>query len=309
MILETQNLSKSFGTRKAVDNLSLEIPEGSVFGFLGPNGSGKSTTIRMMTDLIRPDAGEVFIQGKSVQKYHQKALSGVGAFIERADFYKHLSARTNLEMLARMDGNGFENIPIILERVGLSERAGDKVKNYSQGMRQRLGIAQALLSKPKLLILDEPTNGLDPQGMKEVRDLVRELSSEGITIFISSHLLDEVQKICSHVAIIHLGQLIISGKMDDLLTESEWFTTEIRVKPVKKAKTVLENQDWVHRCEEKHGALFINTTSEKLPEVTALLVQNECAVEAVIPKTSLEELFLSKTGMNEPQSHRDSEKK
>ena len=227
MILKVNQISKSFGVRIAVDNLSLEIPEGSVFGFLGPNGSGKSTTIRMMTDLIRPDSGEVFIQGMSVQKNHQKALSNVGAFIERADFYKHLSAKTNLEILARMDGKGYDQIPIVLERVGLSNRANDKVKHYSQGMRQRLGIAQALLAQPKLLILDEPTNGLDPQGMKEVRDLIKELSNEGITIFISSHLLDEVQKICSHVAIIFEGKLITSGKMDTLLSESELFTSEV----------------------------------------------------------------------------------
>ena len=309
MILETQNLTKLFGHRKAVDNLSLEIPEGSIFGFLGPNGSGKSTTIRMMTDLIRPEKGEVLINGMSVQKHHQKALSGVGAFIERADFYKHLSARTNLEILARMDGNGFENIPIVLERVRLSDRADDKVKNYSQGMRQRLGIAQALLSKPKLLILDEPTNGLDPQGMKEIRDLVRELSSEGITIFISSHLLDEVQKICTHVAIIHLGQSIIAGKMDDLLAESDIFTIEVRVNPLKKAKDLLDNVEWVHRCDEKQGSLFVNISQDKLGTMTKLLVDNHCSVEALIPKTSLEDLFLSKTGTEEPTRRKERREK
>ncbi|MBC8322806.1 MAG: ATP-binding cassette domain-containing protein [Candidatus Marinimicrobia bacterium] len=298
MILETKNLSKSFGPRKAVDNLSLKIPEGSVFGFLGPNGSGKSTTIRMMTDLICPDDGEVLINGLSVQNNHHQALVGVGAFIERADFYKHLSAKTNLEMLARMDGKGFDNIPIVLERVGLFERANDKVKHYSQGMRQRLGIAQALLAKPELLILDEPTNGLDPQGMKEIRDLVRELNSEGITIFISSHLLDEVQKICSHVAIIHLGKFIISGKMEDLLTESELFTTELRVHPIEKAKTILESQDWIHNCEERTGSLFVNVLQEKIPEITTLLTQHECKIKAIIPKTSLEDFYLSKTGKN-----------
>jgi len=296
MILETINLSKSFGPRKAVDNLSLEIPEGSVFGFLGPNGSGKSTTIRMMTDLIRPDSGEVFIQGQSVQQNHQKALGRVGAFIERADFYKHLSAKTNLEMLARMDGNGFGQIPIVLKRVGLLERANDKVKHYSQGMRQRLGIAQALLAKPKLLILDEPTNGLDPQGMKEVRDLVKELNSEGITIFISSHLLDEVQKICSHVAIIYHGRLITSGKMDDLLSESDLFTTEIHVSPLEKAQSVLKSKDWIHRCEEKNGSLLVSVSQGRISDIAPLLVQNECNVDAIIPKTSLEDLYLSKTG-------------
>lgn len=296
MILETKNLTKSFGLRKAVDNLDLEIPDGSVYGFLGPNGSGKSTTIRMMTALMSPDEGEVFIRGKSVNKIGNKALREVGAFIERADFYKHLSAKTNLEMLARMDGNGFDNILVVLDRVGLSDRANDKVKHYSQGMRQRLGIAQALLAKPKLLILDEPTNGLDPQGMKEIRDLVRELKNEGITIFISSHLLDEVQKICSHVAIIHLGQLIISGEIADLLAESEFFTTELRVNPIEKAKIILESQDWIHKCNERNGSLFVNVSPEKMADITTLLVQNECKVEAIIPKTSLEDLYLSKTG-------------
>ncbi|MFQ6678769.1 MAG: ABC transporter ATP-binding protein [Fidelibacterota bacterium] len=295
MILETQNLTKSFGSRKAVDNLSLEIPEGSVFGFLGPNGSGKSTTIRMMTDLIRPDNGEVFIHGKSVQKNHQKAFSEVGSFIERADFYKHLSAQTNLEMLARMDGVSSERISAVLDRVGLLDRADDKVKNYSQGMRQRLGIAQALLSKPILLILDEPTNGLDPQGMKEIRDLIRELNSEGITIFISSHLLDEVQKICSHVAIIQVGKLVVSGEMNDLLAESDIFTTEVRVNPLKKAKDLLDGMEWIHRCDKKYGSLFVNVSQDKLGEMTKVLVDNQCNVEAMIPKTSLEDLFLSKT--------------
>jgi len=298
MILETKNLSKSFGPSKAVDNLSLEIPEGSVFGFLGPNGSGKSTTIRMMTDLIRPDEGEVFIQGQSVQKKHQKALGKVGAFIERADFYKHLSAKTNLEMLARMDGKGYSQIPIVLERVGLSSRANDKVKHYSQGMRQRLGIAQALLAKPKLLILDEPTNGLDPQGMKEVRDLIKELNNEGITIFISSHLLNEVQKMCTHVAIIFEGKLITSGSMNTLLTESEIFTTEISVEPIEKAKSILYPLDWIIKCDERNGVLMVNTSQDKISDIISILVQNGCAVNSVISKTSLEDLYLSKTGTN-----------
>jgi len=143
------------------------------------------------------------------------------------------------------------------------DRANDKVKHYSHGMRQRLGIAQALLAKPKLLILDEPTNGLDPQGMKKIRNLLRELNNEGITIFISSHLLDEVQKICSHVAIIHLGQLIISGKMDELISESELFTTELRVNPLEKAKSILESQDWIHKCDERHGSLFVNVSQQR----------------------------------------------
>ena len=297
MIIEAKNLTKSFGLRKAVNNLNLEIPNGSVFGFLGPNGSGKSTTIRMMTALISPDVGEVFINGQSIQKNGSKALSNVGALIERADFHKHLSAKTNLKMLARMDGTNFSNIQKVLDRTGLGSRANDKVKTYSQGMKQRLGIAQALMGNPKLLILDEPTNGLDPEGMKEIRDLVGELSSEGITIFISSHLLDEVQKICSHVAMISLGELIISGKMEDLLRNSEMLMTEIHVDQTEKSIKLLSNFKWIHRCDEKNGILRVSIAPNKIAELVNILVQNKILVSAIIPKTSLEDLYLSKIGI------------
>ena len=296
MILETKNLTKSFGLRKAVDGLNLEIPDGSVYGFLGPNGSGKSTTIRMMTALISPDEGEVFIQGKSVQKLENKALSSVGALIERADFHKHLSGETNLEMLARMDGTDMSRVQTVLDRTGLGNRGKDKVKTYSQGMKQRLGIAQALLSNPRLLILDEPTNGLDPQGMKDVRDLVRELASEGITIFISSHLLDEVQKICSHVAMISKGELKTAGPIEDLLKDSDLLMTEIHVNPLAPAIELLSNQDWIHQCEENNGILSVGISHDKMSDLVQLLVQNDLQVSAVIPRTSLEDVFLSKVG-------------
>ena len=296
MILETKNLTKSFGLRKAVDGLNLEIPDGSVYGFLGPNGSGKSTTIRMMTGLISPDEGEVYIQGNSVQKMGNKALSRVGALIERADFHKHLSGKTNLEMLGRLDGTDMSRVQYVLGRTGLRYRGKDKVKTYSQGMKQRLGIAQALLSNPRLLILDEPTNGLDPQGMKEVRDLVRELSSEGITIFISSHLLDEVQKICSHVAMISKGELKTAGPIEDLLKDSDLLMTEIHVNPLAPAIELLSNQDWIHQCEENNGILSVGISHDKMSDLVQLLVQNDLQVSAVIPRTSLEDVFLSKVG-------------
>ena len=296
MILETKNLTKSFGRRKAVDGLNLEIPDGSVYGFLGPNGSGKSTTIRMMTGLISPDKGEVFINGQSVQKMGNKALTSVGALIERADFHKHLTGETNLKMLARMDGTDMSRVQKVLDRTGLGNRGKDKVETYSQGMKQRLGIAQALLSNPRLLILDEPTNGLDPQGMKEVRDLVRELSSEGITIFISSHLLDEVQKICSHVAMISQGKLKTAGPIEDLLKDSDLLMTEIHVNPLAPAMELLSNQDWVHRCEEKNGLLNVGIGHDKISDLVQLLVQNNLQISAVIPRTSLEDVFLSQVG-------------
>jgi len=297
MILETINLSKSFGLRKVVDGLSLQIPDGSVYGFLGPNGCGKSTTIRMMTALISSDEGEVFIQGNSVQKLGNKALSSVGALIERADFHKHLSGETNLKMLARMDGTDMSRVQTVLDRTGLGNRGKDKVKTYSQGMKQRLGIAQALLSRPKLLILDEPTNGLDPQGMKEVRDLICELSSEGITIFISSHLLDEVQKICSHVAMISFGKLITSGKMENLLQESDLLMTEVQVDNVEKSAQLLSALEWVHRCDAVDGVLHVGIGLNKASDLVQYLVQKDIRVSAVIPKTSLEDLYLSKFGM------------
>ena len=298
MILETKNLSKSFGSRIAVDRLDLQVPKGSVYGFLGPNGSGKSTTIRMMTSLISPDIGEVFINDMSVQKMGSKALSDVGALIERADFHKHLSAKTNLSMLARMDKTDFSNIQKVLDRTGLSDRGNDKVKSYSQGMKQRLGIAQALMGNPKLLILDEPTNGLDPEGMKEVRDLIRELSSEGVTIFISSHLLDEVQKICSHVAMISFGKLITSGKIEDLLKESNFFMTDFHVDQVEKSLQIISGQKWILRSESINGVLRVSIRAEKISELVQLLVQNKINISAVIPKTNLEDLYLSKIGID-----------
>ena len=297
MILEANNLTKSFGLRKAVNNLSLQIPDGSVYGFLGPNGSGKSTTIRIMTALISPDAGEVFINGKSIQKNGNKALSDVGALIERADFHKHLSAKTNLKMLARMDGTNFSNIQKVLDRTGLGDRANDKVKTYSQGMKQRLGIAQALMGNPKLLILDEPTNGLDPEGMKEIRDLVGELSSEGITVFISSHLLDEVQKICSHIAMINSGKLITAGKIEDLLKNSEMLMTEIHVDQTEKSINLLSEYKWIHRCDVREGVLRVSIVPNKISELVNILVQNKILVSAIIPKTSLEDIYLSKIGI------------
>ena len=298
MILETKNLSKSFGSRIAVDRLDLQVPKGSVYGFLGPNGSGKSTTIRMMTSLISPDIGEVFINDMSVQKMGSKALSDVGALIERADFHKHLSAKTNLSMLARMDKTDFSNIQKVLDRTGLSDRGNDKVKSYSQGMKQRLGIAQALMGNPKLLILDEPTNGLDPEGMKEVRDLIRELSSEGVTIFISSHLLDEVQKICSHVAMISFGKLITSGKIEDLLKGSNFFMTDFHVDQVEKSLQIISGQKWILHSESINGVLRVSIRAEKISELVQLLVQNKINISAVIPKTNLEDLYLSKIGID-----------
>jgi len=296
VILSIKNLSKSFGKRKAIDNLSFEIQEGEIFGFLGPNGAGKSTAIRSMLSLIKPDEGDIEIFTKSVKKFKNAALGGVGALVERPDFYEYLSAYKNLSLLATMDKVSKNRIGEVLAIVGLTDRSEDKVKAYSQGMKQRLGIAQALLSNPKLLILDEPTNGLDPRGMKEVRDLIRKLSQEGITILLSSHILHEVEQVCTTMAIINLGKLIKFGNVHDLLNESDTFITEIKVEPLEKARKVLECIDYISNVAESDGTLKVRIANKDLKKLTRDLVKADIDVSAIIPRTSLEDYFLSLTG-------------
>ena len=296
VILSIKNLSKSFGKRKAVDNLSFDIKEGEIFGFLGPNGAGKSTAIRSMLSLIKPDEGDIEIFNKSVKKKKNSALEGVGALVERPDFYEYLSAHRNLSLLATMDNVSKKRIDEVLEIVGLTDRREDKVKAYSQGMKQRLGIAQALLCDPKLLILDEPTNGLDPRGMKEVRDLIRKLSKEGITILLSSHILHEVEQVCTSMAIINLGKLIKIGSVYDLLNEADTFVTEIKAEPLIQAKKVLESLDYISNITESDGIFKVRIVNKDLKKLTRELVKADIDVSAIIPRTSLEDYFLSLTG-------------
>ena len=296
VILSVKNLSKSFGKRKAVDNLSFEIREGEIFGFLGPNGAGKSTAIRAMLSLIKLDNGDIEIFDKSVRKYRNSALQGVGALVERPDFYEYLSAYKNLSLLATLDGVPQNRILEVLVIVGLADRGKDKVKAYSQGMKQRLGIAQALLSNPKLLILDEPTNGLDPRGMKEVRKLIQKLAQEGITILLSSHLLHEVEQVCTTMAIINLGKLIRIGSVHDLLNESDTFITEIKAKPLNKARKILNNSKLISFVEESSGIFKVKIANKDLSQLTRDLVKADIDVSAIIPRTSLEDYFLSLTG-------------
>lgn len=296
VILSVKNLSKFFGKRKAVDSLSFEIREGEIFGFLGPNGAGKSTAIRAMLSLIKPDDGDIEIFNKSVRKYHNSALQGVGALVERPDFYEYLSAYKNLSILAIMDKVPKNRIVEVLEIVGLANRGEDKVKAYSQGMKQRLGIAQALLSNPRLLILDEPTNGLDPRGMKEVRELIQKLAQEGITILLSSHLLHEVEQVCTTMAIINLGKLIKIGSVHDLLNEADTFITEIKAKPIIKARKILKDSKFISSVEENNGVFKIKIANKDIGQLTRDLVKAGIDVSAIIPRTSLEDYFLSLTG-------------
>jgi ABC-type multidrug transport system ATPase subunit len=296
IILKTKNLSKSFKKRKAVDSLNLEVFEGDVFGFLGPNGAGKSTTIRMIFELIYPNGGEIEIFGKSLHKHRNQALKHVGGIVEKPDFYLYLTAYKNMEMLAGMNGGAKKNdILAKLDLVGLKDRAFDRVKTFSHGMKQRLAIAQALVSNPKLVILDEPTNGLDPQGMKEVRDLVLDLAhNQNITVFLSSHLLHEVEQVATRMAIINMGKLIEQGKVSELLNTQEGKFL-FQVSPMEKAEEIIKNNFRnLQVTMQKDGIEFFLKNSE-VADINKFFVQNDIAVSAIIPKRSLEEYFLSLT--------------
>lgn len=220
-VLSVQHLRKKIGRKWIVKDVTFEVQEGEVFGFLGPNGAGKTTTIRMLVDLIRPTEGKVTICGYDVRRQPEQALAYVGSIVENPEVYPYLTGWENLQHFGRMlPGVDEQRISEVVDVVGLDQRIHDKVKTYSLGMRQRLGIAQALLGRPKLLILDEPTNGLDPKGIKELRLFIRRLAEEGLAVFVSSHLLSEIQLLCDRVAIISRGRVLAVGAVEELISEN-----------------------------------------------------------------------------------------
>ena len=224
LAIQTSGLTKRFGDQKAVNSISLEVPSGSVFGFLGPNGSGKTTTIRMLLGLAEATEGEIKLLGTEIPKDLEKALPRVGALVEGPAFYPFMSGRNNLLRIDAADrfsdsSTRIQRVETALDRVGLHNAGNKKVHAYSLGMKQRLGLANALLKPRDILVLDEPTNGLDPQGTREVRNLIRSLSAEGITIFLSSHLLSEIEMLCSHVAVMSAGKIVAQGLIEDLRNE------------------------------------------------------------------------------------------
>jgi ABC-2 type transport system ATP-binding protein len=299
--IRIENLSKTFGRRsfrgkrrvEAVKHLNLEIQAGQVYGFLGPNGAGKTTTIRMLLDLILPTEGNAYVYGHHVRRQHS-ILRRVGAIVEGAAFYGFLSGRRNLEVLART-ANHYDpgRIEALLEQVGLAERATQRVKGYSTGMKQRLGLAAALLTDPDLLILDEPTNGLDPSGMHEIREFIRELvDKHGKTVFLSSHLLSEVEQVCDRVAIIHMGEIVREGAVKDLLAGK----TNLRVEaaPLDKAASVLRER-WT--VSPNGQWLTVDAGRDDVPYVVRRLVENGVDVyEVASQRQTLEEYFLAVVG-------------
>ncbi len=304
--LELRGLTKRFGNFVAVEDLDLVVRRGDVYGFLGPNGSGKSTTIRLILGLVRPTSGEVRIFGRPAAGPEER--SKMAGFVEAPGFYEYLSARDNLRLLAAADRRGDKAPPLecVLKTVGLSERARDKVKTYSQGMKQRLAIAAALLREPKFLVLDEPTNGLDPAGMRDVRALVRRLSGEGLTIFLSTHLLAEVEQLCNRVAVVGGGRLLAEGALEEI-SEQARGRTEYRLvaDDPERARVLLQMQADVAilngRPEELEGfnpaeVVRFAAGPEGVGPVVRNLVEGGVEVLALVPaRPNLEEMFLQLT--------------
>jgi ABC-type multidrug transport system ATPase subunit len=296
VVLQTIGLSKRYRKRWAVRNLDLQVRRGEVFGFLGPNGAGKSTTIRMILSLVRPTVGRVELFGASFTSHRRSALRRVGGLVERPDFYLYLNARRNLEAVAALRGDdSASDIDRVLDIVGLSARANDKVKTYSHGMKQRLGIAQALLGSPELIILDEPTSGLDPQGIKEVRELILNLSREGLmTIFLSSHLLNEIEQTATSMAIINQGTLVVQGRVADLLSSGE-NTVRIDTPMTDAALGVISASRIAISTRRLDSAIECVMPHDRIAELNRILVNANIPVSALVPKRSLEEYFLTIT--------------
>jgi ABC-2 type transport system ATP-binding protein len=305
-VLRTELLTKRYGRRAAVDNLSIEVERGDIYGFLGQNGAGKSTTIRMILGLVRPTQGGVRLLGQDMRRHPLRGLRRVGAIIESPAFYDHFTGWQNLRLFAQMSGGATrKRIEEALAIVSLSTRAHEPVRVYSHGMRQRLGIAQALLPNPEFIILDEPTDGLDPQGIREVRLLIRRLRDElDLTVLLSSHQLYEVEQICNRVAIIDHGRLLYQGTIEKLLTANK--TIKLTVDRLEEAYKLLSADPTLAVSRNGDESLYVEMSDEQIPRVNALLVERGFLVSELSPqRETLEQVFLrltDKTNTNQPAS-------
>ena len=294
-VLELKNVSKTFGKRKVIDNLSLEVKEGEIFGFLGPNGSGKTTTIKMILKLIDNDEGTIKVNGYDTEKQFEKAMECIGAIVENPDMYKYMSGLDNLKLHARIRNVSKQRIDEVLKLVELDNRAKEKAGKYSLGMKQRLGLAITLLHKPKILILDEPTNGLDPAGIKKLRDILKEIShKDGVAVFVSSHILSEMQLMCDRVAVIDNGKIV---KIEEISSGEEEKTEvlDIKAKNIEKAQKILKEKfNLESKLEQSNIEITVET--EKVPEIIKELAIADVEIKAVIPKEhTLEEIFFDAT--------------
>jgi ABC-2 type transport system ATP-binding protein len=309
VVLSVDGVRKKIGRKWIIDDVTFDVREGEIFGFLGPNGAGKTTTIRMLVDLIRPSEGKITVCGYNVNRNPEKALQFVGSIVENPEVYTYLTGWENLQHFARMQP-GIDNARIseVVDIVRLDQRIHDKVSTYSLGMRQRLGIAQALLGRPRLLILDEPTNGLDPKGIKELREFIRKLADEGLAVFVSSHLLSEIQLLCDRVAIISKGRVLAVGAVDELIARNSPYVLW-ELEPFAEAKALLSSRPdiQIQNLEDVTlddsiiagmgpNSLITIMDQDLIPEIVAVMVTAEIEVRAVHKiNPTLEQLFLKLT--------------
>jgi ABC-type multidrug transport system ATPase subunit len=300
-ILQTHQLSKSFKDFKAVDNLSFTVNSGDIFGFLGQNGAGKSTTIRMLLSLIQPDAGSIEIFGLNLHTHRNEILKKIGAVIEKPDLYKYLTAYDNLKLFAKMSGITVSKSLLMdqLELVGLANRYNSKAGTFSQGMKQRLGIAVALVHNPDLIVLDEPTNGLDPQGIADIRNLILKLSRErNKTILVSSHLLSEIELIANRMIIIHNGKKVVEGEVKTLLDPSKTIV-KLETGNNQKSFELLSNSNWTKGLTNIHNQIQLEIVKSEIPDLIRFLTANETDIYLIQNLHSLEDYFLKLTNPKE----------
>jgi len=292
-ILTIENLTKKFGRLTAVNNLSFSIEKGNVYGILGPNGSGKSTTLGIVLNVVNKTSGSFSWFGGDVSTHN--ALKKVGAIIERPNFYPYMSAKQNLELVCKIKGVATSQVQKSLDIVGLLDRQDDAFKGFSLGMKQRLAIASALLNTPEILILDEPTNGLDPQGIHQIREIIRKIASDGTTILLASHLLDEVEKVCTHVVVLNKGKSLYVGRVDQMNTSFGFVTLQCSNMP--RLKKILEQSTWFENIKENQAYLVANLTQEMdAAKLNAFLFEKGITLSHLVQrKESLEQKFLALT--------------
>ena len=294
-IVEVTNLVKYYGDFCAVKNVSFDVYAGDVFGFLGPNGAGKSTTIRTILSLIKPTSGRIHLFGKNLEKHRSFILSKIGCIVEKPDFYKYLSAEKNLELFARISGVSVNKLKVheLIEFVGLKGRERDKISGFSHGMKQRLGIVQTLIHNPDLIILDEPTTGLDPQGIIDIRNLILKLKNEqNKTVILSSHILSEIELIANRMIIINKGETIVQGSVSDLLSAQE-LVVSFTVNDMELAKNILANSNFsncLHSVSDSN--MLLHTSQENIADINALFCNKGIRVSTIETKRKLEDYFL-----------------
>lgn len=298
--MDVRGISKTFGKRRVLNNISFQINSGEIFGFLGPNGSGKTTTIKMILGLLKLDSGQIYIDGHNIKTDFEEAMTQVGGIIENPEMYSYLSGKANLKLYCNIyDGISEDRITEVVRMVKLENRINDKIRKYSLGMRQRLGLAQAMLHKPKLLILDEPTNGLDPAGIKDLRDMLRYLvENEGVSVLVSSHLLAEMELMCDRVGIIDNGHMVdvktISEMKHSSNNGSDQYQFEISIKnyPENEVLQMISN----YKVLFKNGSVIVECKKEDVPDINKILVQNGIDVFGIsVYQRSLEEAFIEAT--------------